>query len=240
MSTLLHSILKKHSSEFHPVVPFDARKDRLLQLDFTAANTALTLEILSDTSAFSEYIQKTLNKEYTYGIGGYNEHRTIYARSNKFDGDDEPRRLHLGIDIWGVVGTAVFAPLDGYVHSFAFNDYYGDYGATIILNHILDETEFYTLYGHLSLEDLSDLKEGKFIAKGAEFAHFGKPNENGHWPPHLHFQIISEMHSQKGDYRGVCKFSEREKYLLKSPDPDLILGMMQYAHQIKKVSSRAF
>lgn len=229
MLTPLNGLLKKYSSAFHPIVPFDIKKDKLLQLDFTAANTALTDEILSDTNAFSNYVLELLGKEYTYGIGGYNEHRTIYSRSKKFDADDEPRRLHLGIDIWGVAGTPVFAPLDGYVHSFAFNDFYGDYGTTIILHHQLDGTIFNTLYGHLSLGDLEGLKEGQLIAKGAEFAHFGEPKENGQWPPHLHFQVIAEMHGKKGDYRGVCKYSERKKYLLNSPDPDLILNMMQYA-----------
>lgn len=229
MLTSLNALLKKNSSAFHPIVSFDNKKDKLLQLSFTAANTALTDEILSDTNAFSGYIQKLLGKKYRYGIGGYNEHRTIYSRSKKFDGDDEPRRLHLGIDIWGIAGIPVFTPLDGYVHSFAFNDFYGDYGATIILHHQLDGKVFNTLYGHLSLRDLEGLVDGQFIAKGTEFAHFGEPKENGHWPPHLHFQIISEMHEKKGDYHGVCKYSEREKYLLNSPDPDTILNMMQYA-----------
>ena len=33
----------------------------------------------------------------------------------------------------------------------------------------------------------------------------------------------------KGDYPGVCSISERKKYLANCPDPDAILGMMQYA-----------
>lgn len=231
MQKSLPNLLKNHSSTFHPVVPFNNVKDKLLQLDFTAANTAFTNEILSDTNAFTEYIQKLLSKEYTYGIGGYNEHRTIYSRSPVFDGAEEPRRLHLGIDIWGESGTRVFAPLDGFVHSFAFNDNFGDYGATIILQHQLDEIYFHTLYGHLSLRDLSGLQEGQHIAKGTEFAHFGEHAENGYWPPHLHFQLINEMNGQKGDYPGVCKYSEREKYLLNCPDPDVILQIIKYARK---------
>lgn len=211
------------------MVPFDATKDRLLQLDFTAANTSLTPEILANTEAFAKYIDHQLGTKYKYGIGGYAEHRTIYSRSSKFDGDEEPRRLHLGIDIWGSVGTPVFAPLGGYVHSFSFNDFFGDYGATIILHHQLEGASFNTLYGHLSLGDLDGLREGQYITRGVEFAHFGPPKENGYWPPHLHFQIIAEMHEKKGDYCGVCKYSERDKYLENCPDPDLILGIMQYA-----------
>ena len=110
----------------------------------------------------------------------------------------------------------------------AFNDFYGDYGATITLLHQLDGVKFHTLYGHLSLRDIQGLQEGEFIKRGTEFAHFGEPKENGHWPPHLHFQVIEDMGEMKGDYRGVCKFSERGKYLTNSPNPDTILRMMQY------------
>ena len=225
----VHSLLIKHASTFHKVVPFDPIKDQLLQLDFTAANTALAPEILANTEIFSQYIDQQLGTKCTYGIGGYAEHRTIYSRSSKFDGEGEPRRLHLGIDIWGAVGTPVFAPLGGYVHSFSFNDLYGDYGATIILQHQLESTSFNTLYGHLSLRDIAGISEGQYINRGVEFAHFGPPKENGYWPAHLHFQIVAEMHQKKGDYPGVCRYSEKEKYLSNCPDPDAILQMMQYA-----------
>jgi len=229
MPTSLSALLQKHAGIFHAVVPFNAKEYILLRLDFTSANTTLTDEILADINAFTAYIQQQLQQKYTYGIGGYDEHRTIYARSGVFDTTNEPRRLHLGIDIWGAAGTPVFAPLDGEVHSFAFNDQFGDYGATIILQHQLDGVSFHTLYGHLSLQDLNGLHEGQYISSGTNFAHFGPPAENGQWPPHLHFQIIHQMHEKKGDYPGVCRYSEKEKYLSNSPDPDIILQMIQYA-----------
>ena len=224
----ISSIISKHTNEFASVVPFNAATDRLLKMDFTKANTSLTDDILNNTEKFSEYIANLLSSNYAYGIGGYNEHRTIYARSHHFDSTEEPRRLHLGIDIWGKVGTPVFAPLGGYIHSFAFNDNYGDYGATIILQHQLDSISFNTLYGHLSLRDLDGLQEGRYISRGVEFAHFGEAKENGHWPPHLHFQIVQDMHQYKGDYLGVCKYSEKEKYMENCPNPDFILGIMKY------------
>jgi peptidoglycan LD-endopeptidase LytH len=229
MKPNLYNLLLKQQETFHTVVPFDAIKDKLLKLDFTAANTELTEEILADTEQFSAYVNRKLGNSYTYGIGGYNEHRTIYSRSSRFDGDEEPRRLHLGIDIWGKAGTPIYAPFGGYVHSFAFNNYFGDYGATIVLHHQIEGVSFNTLYGHLSVADLAGLHEGKYINRGQEFAHFGEPTDNGHWPPHLHFQLIEEMHQKKGDYRGVCKFSERDKYLANCADPDVILQMMRYA-----------
>ena len=79
------------------------------------------------------------------------------------------------------------------IHSFAFNNNFGDYGATIILLHQLEGFPFYTLYGHLSLDDIAHVKEGKYISRGEVIGHFGKPEENGHWPPHLHFQIINDI-----------------------------------------------
>jgi len=238
-NTLLHTLIK-HKQLFNKVVAFDAKKDKLLLMDFTAANTTLTGEILTDTKKFSHYVTHLLQQHgCRYGIGGYNEHRTIYARSAAFDTDkyttfegdkkDEPRRLHLGIDIWGPAGTPVYVPVGGVVHSFAFNNNFGDYGATIILQHQLDTVIFHTLYGHLGLKDLHHLKEGKFISQGEVIGHFGMPDENGHWPPHLHFQVIKDMRVMKGDYPGVCKFSERAHYLHNCPDPDLILQMMEKA-----------
>lgn len=227
-------VLKKYQKEFQQVVALDPEKDSLLLLDFTEANTSLTAAIVEDTQQFSNHIQLQLtNAGALYGIGGYDEHRTVYSRSRVFDapGGEEPRRLHLGVDIWGSAGTAVFAPLDGTVHSFAFNDHYGDYGATIILQHELDGFRFHTLYGHLALQDLTGLTEGKPIRAGEQIAHFGEPKENGHWPPHLHFQLVIDLEGKKGDYPGVCQFSKRSPYLANCPDPDLILGMLAYARK---------
>jgi peptidoglycan LD-endopeptidase LytH len=227
--------LKKHQSSFHPVVPFDVRNDRLLLLDFTSGNKELTNEIVTDTQKFTNWVNDKLKNAHTkYGIGGYAENRTVYRVSKVFDGnnpDDEPRRLHLGTDIWGKPNTAVICPLDGIVHSFAFNNRYGDYGATIILSHNLEGLSFYTLYGHLSLSSIGNAREGERIERGDTFAGVGIPSENGQWPPHLHFQLIIDIGNWKGDYPGVCKFSEKEKWLDNCPDPDLILQLNQYLNK---------
>lgn len=228
---MIENLLRKYQTTFHPVVSFAPKKDKLLQLDFAASNKTLTKEIFNNTNKFSTYINDKLkHANAKYGIGGYNEHRTVYSRSKHFGNDEEePRRLHLGIDIWGEAGTPVFAPMGGMVHSFAFNNNFGDYGATIILLHQLNGIAFYTLYGHVSLKDISVITEGRYVSIGQEIAHFGLPHENGQWPPHLHFQVIADMEFKKGDYPGVCKYSEREKYLHNCPDPDIILQMMSYA-----------
>jgi peptidoglycan LD-endopeptidase LytH len=239
------------------IVPFDSRLDHLVALDLTKQNNELTHQVVNNTQEFGKYITgKIRNAGARYAIGGYNEHRTIYSRSSVFDAisdKEEPRRLHLGTDIWGEAGTPVFSLLDGIIHSFAFNDQFGDYGATIITQHNLPglktteagvaETngksavvnqqlslpgKFYILYGHLSVRDIAHLQVGEQIVKGQEIAHFGEPGENGHWPPHLHVQIINNIGTYAGDYPGVCRFSEKEKWLLNSPDPEILLQMRQF------------
>jgi peptidoglycan LD-endopeptidase LytH len=234
--------LREFRDEYAMVVPFE-EKDKLLLMDFTEDNKELNTEILSNTDLFIQYINTKLKtRNARFGIGGYSEHRTIYSRSKLFDFSggllnlegkssiaDEPRRVHLGIDIWGKPYTKVMTPVNGIVHSFAFNNAFGDYGATIILTHNLHGFTFHTLYGHLSLNSIKNIQEGDAVKKGDVIAEFGIPFENGHWPPHLHFQIIIDMEGKKGDYPGVCTLSDRDKYLHNCPDPDVILQMMKYA-----------
>ncbi len=235
---ILFDRLKNHTHDFHPVILLNKESSKLIPLDLSSKNDSLLQVDLQNTAQFSQYIDNLLRSAgASFGIGGYNELRALYSRSELFSKDlpgnennnEEPRRLHLGTDIWGPVGTSVFAPLDGVVHSLAFNDNYGDYGATLILKHEIEGIVFHTLYGHISLKDIENLYPGDKIQKGQLIAHFGKENENGHWPPHLHFQVIENMGSYKGDYPGVCKESEREYYLQNSPDPDLILNLNRLA-----------
>jgi murein DD-endopeptidase MepM/ murein hydrolase activator NlpD len=229
----LTAVLQRQQAIFRTVVPFDPVQDKLLLLDFTEKNTELTADILNDTNLFSYYISHKLSGAgCRYGLGGYAENRTVYSRSKHFDAREpggEPRRLHLGIDIWGTVNTPVMAPCEAIVHSFGFNNGFGDYGATILLTHQLEGVTFHSLYGHLSLNSLKNMQEGNRIERGEIFAEFGMQFENGHWPPHLHFQLIIDVEKYKGDYPGVCKLSEKEKYLTNCPDPDIVLQMLQYA-----------
>jgi peptidoglycan LD-endopeptidase LytH len=225
-------ILLLHQNEFAPVVEFNSVKDKLVEMNFTAENKEIDPDTLTEINGFITYINSQLQSAGArYGIGGYKENRSIYRRSKVFDGKEpgeEPRRLHLGIDIWSKPYTKIMAPLDGIIHSFAFNNNFGDYGATLILSHYLDGFTFYTLYGHLSLNSIKNIQEGDRVQKGDVIGEFGIPVENGHWPPHLHFQLIIDIGNYKGDYPGVCKLSEAEHYLANSPNPDFILQMMQF------------
>jgi peptidoglycan LD-endopeptidase LytH len=195
------------------------------KLDFTAENTDLLTRDLSETRDFSDYVFKELLSENTYnGIGGYGEDRVIYRHRKHFTTDSaKPRSIHLGVDIWTEAGTPLYAPLDAVVHSFAFNDHYGDYGPTIILAHELGGIAFFSLYGHLSLSSLEGLHEGETIKAGERFASIGPYPENGDWPSHVHFQLIRDMGGYNGDFPGVCNTSDQDYYLNLCPDPQLIL-----------------
>lgn len=230
MNNASSNIFIRNQTNFFPVVKFNAAKEKLVAVDLSGSATDLFPSVIEDTSLFSAYILKKLHGA-KYGIGGYAEYREVYSRSNVFNAftpGDEPRRLHLGTDIWGPVGTPVFAPIGGLVHGFGFNDNYGDYGATLIIQHQLEGFGFYTLYGHLSMTDIDHIQEGDYVIRGQEMAHFGNADENGHWPPHLHFQVIFDIGMNRSDYPGVCRYSEREKFLSNCPDPDLILQMNKY------------
>lgn len=223
----LEELLLRHQAEFASIMEWPAHSRQLILLDFTEANTALQELALENTPLFQSLVDTLLEKEQALmGIGGYFENRVIYRRSTHFTGA-ESRCIHLGVDIWAPAFTPVFAPLHSRVHSFKENKAFGDYGPTIILEHQLEGHSFYTLYGHLSRRSLEGLQEGQTIEKGTAFTELGPAPENGDWPPHLHFQLITDMQGKKGDFPGVAAPSEREKYRSLCPNPNLILNLPQ-------------
>ena len=162
----------------------------------------------------------------TLRAGGYDEDRAIYA-GEAFTGGDEPRTIHLGLDIAAPAGTDVFAPLPGAVHSLRDNAAAFDYGPTIILEHaVAPDLTFYTLYGHLSRESLDGLQTGQTVTAGQRIATLGAAEVNGNWPPHLHFQLILDIGDWRGDFPGVFRKSQRVQARLACPDPRPLLGII--------------
>ena len=214
------------------LLPFDFQKEPYLLLDFSATNLDLASLDLTNTTVFTDYVFGKLRAaSVQVGMGGYNEHRVIYRRSEHFNDPsqsppyDGPREIHLGIDFWADAGTPVFAPLDGIVHSFQDNAHFGDYGPTIILEHIYAGKPLYSLYGHLTRQSLNGLYEGKQFKAGEKLAEIGPYPENGDWPPHLHFQLMTDMLGMKGDFPGVCSVTDRAKFLATCPNPNLLLNI---------------
>ncbi|QHV97338.1 peptidoglycan DD-metalloendopeptidase family protein [Spirosoma endbachense] len=208
------------------LLPFNFQKDTYLLLNLSATNPDLALLDLTDTHLFTDYISGKLQEAgVKVGLGGYNEHRVIYRRSEHFNTQEEPREIHLGIDFWAEAGTPVFAPLAGIVHSFQDNANFGDYGPTIILEHTFGRKPLYSLYGHLTRSSLNGLYVGKQIDVDDKIGEIGPYPENGDWPPHLHFQLMTDMLGRQGDFPGVCTISDRAKFLAICPNPNDLLGI---------------
>ncbi len=157
----------------------------------------------------------------------------------RLGGGGERRTIHLGIDLFAPAGSPVYAPLAGTLHAFADNAAAQDYGPVIVLAHRIDKNlagladlpglegidTFYTLYGHLSRESLAGLSVGQTIAAGAPFATLGSTEVNGGWPPHLHFQIVTDLLGLDTDFPGVGTASQRAVWKAFCPNPNLILGI---------------
>jgi hypothetical protein len=69
------------------------------------------------------------------------------------------------------------------------------------------------------------LAPGQIIQKGEVFAGIGDTDVNGGWPPHLHFQIITDLLGESGNFPGVARPSQRRVWQSLCPNPNLILNI---------------
>lgn len=196
-----------------------------ISLDLSTSNVELSKLDISNSIDFENYIENYLTSNQAHiAFGGYNEERNLYKRSAAFnDAETEERNIHIGLDLWIRAGTPILAAIDGTIHSFKYNVGLGDYGPTIILKHQIENHTFYTLYGHLSLESITDIEIGAVFKKGQQLATLGHSVINGDYAPHLHFQIIKNIDANFGDYPGVCSKNDLDYYLENCPDPNLLL-----------------
>lgn len=194
-------------------------------IDLSVSNSDLAQIDISNPEDFERYIENYLkNKNAKIAFGGYNEIRNLYKQSKLFnDRQADERNIHIGMDLWAKTGTTILAALDGIVYGFANNYGKGNYGPTIILEHTIENQNFYTLYGHLSLESIEDLETGSSFKKGQQLATLGDSSVNGDYAPHLHFQIIDNIGENFSDYPGVCSQKDLNYYLDNCPDPNLLL-----------------
>lgn len=223
---MLEKLLIENKNNLSGIFPFQLKAEDIFQLDLSVENKELYGVDLSSSSKLESYIiNKVKSANKSIAMGGYAEDRLIYKKSSLFGDDEDARTIHLGIDIWYEANTSIHSPLDGVIHSFQNNDNFGDYGPTIIIEHQLNSYTFYTLYGHLSKNSIKGLKQGKKVTKGEKIAELGNDTENGNWPPHLHFQLITEMESNYGDFPGVCSKKNMNHYLNICINPELLLNI---------------
>jgi 4-aminobutyrate aminotransferase-like enzyme/Ser/Thr protein kinase RdoA (MazF antagonist) len=184
----------------------------------------------AETPKLTEAIESELTRaNAAVGLGRYDEPRLLYTSALFGSSDnptDERRTVHLGVDLFVPAGSSVRAPMDGVIHAMADNREPLDFGPVAILRHGMnDANECFTLYGHLSRESLRTLSVGKHVTKGQVFARVGAAEENGGWPPHLHFQIIADLLDLDQNFPGVARASERSIWQSLCPDPNLLLGI---------------
>lgn len=187
------------------------------------SNTGPTPYEREDLTRFVEARKAATHSSMVWG--GYLEPRLIYSNSSIFHLESNPRNIHLGLDFWMAAGESVFSPLPGVIHSLQDNDAFGDYGPTIIVEHQLQGSTFHLLYGHLSRASLPLWQPGQAVQLGDKIGTLGAPEENGNWPPHLHFQVVIDMEGKQGDYPGVCSIETLDHYTANCPDPRFLLGL---------------
>lgn len=223
--------LAQNARSAAPLIPENLREGNCLVLDLSVGSTFLGADPCNavESQMTPKILTAARAANANVAIGRYNEARPVYTSSLFANGPnptDERRTIHLGIDLFVNSGTPVAAPFNAVVHSIADNSAPLDYGPVAILKHrTQDGLEFFTLYGHLSRESLSQLKVGHPVASGQRFARVGSTAENGGWTPHLHFQIILDLLDLTTDFPGVAFHSQRNVFNSLSPDPNLILGI---------------
>jgi murein DD-endopeptidase MepM/ murein hydrolase activator NlpD len=219
----LESIL--HKIENVKVIDSKIDYSQYKPIDLSESNSVLLNKNIENSSDFETQVKLFLKeKNAKVAYGGYNEIRNLYKRSTIFnESDTEERNIHIGLDLWIEAGTKVLSALDGKIHSFNYNTGLGNYGPTIIVEHLIENDVFYSLYGHLSIESIEDIEIGDLVKKGQQIATLGEATVNGDYAPHLHFQIIKDIQDYFGDYPGVCSKNDLEYYLNNCPNPNLLL-----------------
>ena len=229
--------LRDHAAQCAAVLDEDLSTSLVLDLSvgsllLGADPAALEREALTET--IGNAMQRAGAK---VGIGRYDEARSMYvtpafAPDNEVHPTAEHRTIHLGMDLFVAAGAPVYAPLAGIVYCLAHNDARLDYGPLLILRHAPPDEgpgeedeglEFFTLYGHLSEEHLTELQVGQAVQSGERIARIGAAPTNGDWTPHLHFQLITDLLELDRDFPGVAYASQREVWKSLSPDPNVIL-----------------
>jgi 4-aminobutyrate aminotransferase-like enzyme/Ser/Thr protein kinase RdoA (MazF antagonist)/murein DD-endopeptidase MepM/ murein hydrolase activator NlpD len=226
----IEQFLRENTSGFSKVIDADLSGKDAFVLDMSISSLELGVngEFADVVAASRAIFRKLEDAGAKVAIGRYNEPRGVYT-SPQFaaEGNDgrEWRTVHLGIDLFAEAGTPLFAPLDGVVHALKNNAVALDYGPTVILKHTAGELSFYTLYGHLSVDSLERLQVGQTVRRGEQVAKIGTYPTNGGWPPHVHFQVVTDMLGRDGEFPGVAPAVRRDVWLSLSPDPNLILGI---------------
>ncbi len=170
---------------------------------------------------FTDHCKNGQCGEHTFSIGRYNESRDFYT-ANTF----QNRTIHLGIDFGAPAGTPILSVSDCTVYYCSIFNTPGDYGGLLVTENKFDSHTLYCVYGHVSHASLRKLNEGDRISKNEYLCAIGDTEENGSWPPHLHFQV-STIRPQHGEnIPGVFSDKDIQHALSIYPDPQLYFGSL--------------
>lgn len=220
----MESFLKNITKQPLKVLDQNIELNKYIPISISSKNTELTFNV-SSSKEWEKYIDSYLAKHNAkVAYGGYLETRNIYNRSAYFSNENQ-RNIHLGMDFWCKANTNILSVLNGKIHSFKNNKNHGDYGPTIIIEHQIKGTIFYSLYGHLSEQSIQNINVGDVVKRGEVIAKLGDSSINGDYAPHLHFQLILNMEDYVGDYPGVSSEETLNFYKKNCPNPNLLLKL---------------
>lgn len=216
---------------FASVIGYDLRTTPLRVLDLSIGSPTVTAQFLHThridllgAAIFGEMAEGRS----VVGVGRYAECQALCLIDPDFALSANPtaerRTLHLGVDLFAPPGTPVYAPLAGVVHALHHDTGHRDLVTAVILRHHTDDDlTFYTLYGHLDPGCLSQLRLGQTIAAGEPFASIAATSVNGGRPPHLHFQIITDLLELDHSFPTTAAPSQALLWTSLCPDPNLLL-----------------
>lgn len=202
-------------------------KELIHPIDLSVSSPIIGHQTESEDLDLFQFKIETLQKKNPATIiaGGYLEPRSIYA-SDAYgkvgNSGKESRTIHLGIDFWLPVNTAVHALFDGEVVTAVHDKGDKEYGGLLILKHRAEDVDFFTLYGHNTVVSVLKHKVGDRIKKGSKITELANYPENGNWAPHLHFQLMLSMLDYKSDFPGVAYVNQLEVFKSICPNPNLL------------------
>ncbi len=210
--SLFQQWLKQNKQNLIPPISISGKTVTWLDLSLDSLEFGHVSKFES-LSKFEKTIARYLEDQNAQiGLGGYGEVRAFYSSdAYHVQGNQgtQSRTVHLGLDIWSPFGTSIISPLSGTIYATANHQQDRDYGGMVILKHVVsDELTFYTLYGHLAWSSIQHWKLNDLVKAGDKIAELGNKEENGQWPPHLHFQVMLDMLGWQDDFPGVAFHKE--------------------------------
>ncbi len=231
-SSVLVNWLQAHANEISPIVEPDLTMENIPIFDLSVGSPepGSSLET-RDTDVLAQKLSGYMQVVHSpVGIGRYNEARIIHSRVEQHvESNDGPAwpTIHLGLDLFIAADSPVYAPLAGIVYSFGQSGDTLGSRATLVLEHTVaaGTLTFYTLYGNVSRAPVATLYKGMPIEQGAQIGRIGREPASDGLPPHLHFQLVTDMLDRQGHFPAYVLPDERDVWLSLCPDPNLVAGL---------------